>query len=204
MPLPWLKPAVLTGGLVPAAVLAWRGLRGTLGANPIAEVLNQLGLLALIFLVAGLACTPLKKAFQWTWPIRLRRLLGLLAFFYATSHVLTYVGADQGFALGPLLADVWKRKFIFVGVAAWLLLVPLAVTSTDASVRKLGFKRWQLLHRAVYLSAGLAAVHFILRVKKDLTEPGAYAVVLAVLLATRVPELMKALGKRKARLPTRA
>ena len=108
-----------------------RARAGALGANPIAEALNQLGLLALVFLIASLACTPLKTLSGWTWPIRIRRMLGLFAFFYALLHVTVYVGLDQGFDWRAILADVIKRKFIFVGFAAFVLLVPLAVTSTD-------------------------------------------------------------------------
>lgn len=162
-----------------------RAATGRLGANPIAEVLNQLGLLALVFLVASLACTPLKAIFGWTWPMRIRRMLGLFAFFYATAHVATYAGIDQGFDVPTLIEDVLKRPFILVGLAAWMVLAPLAITSTDASVRRLGFRRWKLLHRLAYVATGLGVVHFTLRVKKDVTEPVLYGAILAVLLAVR-------------------
>ncbi|MCW5891178.1 MAG: sulfoxide reductase heme-binding subunit YedZ [bacterium] len=185
-PLRWLAPGVLLGALVPLAVLCRRALHGTLGANPIAEALNQLGLLALIFLVAALACTPAKTLLGWTWPLRLRRMLGLLGFAYAALHVATYVALDQGFDGAALWADVTKRRFIHVGAAAFLLLVPLAATSTAGAVRRLGFARWKLLHRLAYLATGLAVLHFVWRVKVDLTEPVAYALVLAGLLALRL------------------
>ncbi|WP_434383258.1 sulfite oxidase heme-binding subunit YedZ [Melittangium boletus] len=195
-PYPWLKPAVLVGGLSPLALLLLDLARGTLGANPIERVLNQTGLLALIILVASLACTPLKTLLGWTWPMRLRKLLGLLAFAYAVLHFLVYVGLDQGLAVGAVLADITKRPFITVGFLALVLLVPLAVTSTNRMVRRLGFPAWQRLHRLVYVAAVLGVVHFLWRVKKDLTEPLVYACVLGLLLALRVAEAVR---KRRAR-----
>lgn len=197
-PFPWLKPGVFVGALAPLAVLAARAATGGLGADPIAQALNQLGLVALTLLVASLACTPLKMVFGWTWAIRIRKELGLFAFFYAVLHVSTYAGLDQSFQLGPILADVVKRKFIFVGLAAFLLLVPLAATSTQPALRRLGFVRWKRIHRLVYPAACLAAVHFVWRVKKDLREPLLYAGVLACLLLIRV------VAYGRARLATRA
>lgn len=183
---------MLVGALVPAATLLLRASRGDLGANPIAQALNQLGLVALALLVAALACTPAKLAFGWTWPLRIRRMLGLLAFLYATLHVLTYVGLDQTFDWAAIWKDVTKRKFIYVGFSAFVLLVPLAVTSTAASVRRLGFARWKQLHRLAYVAPALAAVHFYWRVKKDVREPVAYAVVLAALLLVRAAATVRA------------
>ena len=182
----WLKPGVLIGGLVPLVALIVGALRGTLGANPIAEVLNQLGLLALIFLVASLAATPAKHLFGITELMRVRRLLGLFTFFYATLHLLTYVLLDRFGELGTLLEDLVKRPFISVGFLAWLLLVPLAITSTGGMIKRLGFTRWQRLHRLTYLAAMLGLVHFVWRVKKDVSEPLAYGVVVLALLATRI------------------
>jgi methionine sulfoxide reductase heme-binding subunit len=177
---------VFVGSLAPALRLLVLGARGELGANPIATALNQLGLVALIFLIASLAATPLKAALGWTWPIRIRRMLGLYAFFYASLHFLTYLGLDQVLDLRAVFADITKRKFIAVGLTAFVLLVPLAVTSTDAMVRRLGFVRWKRLHRLVYVAAVLGVVHFIWRVKKDLSQPLTYGAVLAFLLAIRV------------------
>lgn len=185
-PLPWLKPGVFAGALVPLVAIVVRGMQGNLGANPIAQALNQLGLVALVFLVAALACTPMKTLFGWTWPIRLRRMLGLFAFFYALLHVLTYAGLDQGLDWAAIWKDVSKRRFIFVGFAAFVLLVPLAATSTAGAVRRLGFARWKRLHRLAYLAPALGAIHFFLRVKKDVREPLAYAALLALLLLIRV------------------
>jgi sulfoxide reductase heme-binding subunit YedZ len=191
-PLPWLKPGVFAGALVPLAAILLRGAQGRLGANPIDQAMNQLGLVALVFLVAALACTPMKAVFGWTWPIRLRRMLGLFGFFYALLHVLTYSGLDQGLDWTAIWADVTKRKFIFVGFAAFVLLVPLAVTSTAGAVRRLGFARWKLLHRLAYVAPALGAIHFFLRVKKDVREPLVYAAVLGALLLVRVAFYLRA------------
>jgi sulfoxide reductase heme-binding subunit YedZ len=185
-PYPWLKPAILVGGLVPLATIVLRGVRGELGSDPIAQALNQLGLVALIFLIAALACTPLKIIAGVTWPLRIRRMLGLLAFFYASLHVTTYVAVDQRFDWSAIFADLTKRRFIYVGATTFVLLVPLAVTSTNGWVRRLGFGTWKRVHRLAYLATMLAVVHFVWRVKKDLSEPLAYGAVLAALLLVRV------------------
>ncbi len=195
-PYPWLKPAVLVGGLVPLALLVLGFVRGTLGANPIEYALHQTGMLALILLVAALACTPLKVVSGWTWPIRLRRLLGLLGFAYAVLHFLVYAGVDHGLDLAIILEDIAKRPFITVGFLALVLLVPLAVTSTHAMVRRLGFPLWQRLHRLAYVATSLGVVHFVWRVKKDLTEPLVYGAVLGLLFVIRLAE---ALRKRRAK-----
>jgi methionine sulfoxide reductase heme-binding subunit len=185
-PHPWLKPGVLLGGLVPLGSIVERALRGGLGANPVAEALNELGLLALIFLLASLACTPLKLVFGVTWPIRLRRMLGLFAFFYAFLHFSTYAAIDQTLRGSAILVDIAKRKFITVGFAAFVLLIPLAATSTSGMLKRLGAARWKRLHRLAYAAGALGVVHFVWRVKKDLSEPIVYGVVLTVLLGIRV------------------
>lgn len=185
-PDPWLKPAVLCGALVPLAAIAGEAVAGRLGANPIAEALNRLGLLALIFLIASLACSPVRTVLDQTWPIRLRRMLGLCCFFFALLHVVTYVALDQQGDWRAIWADVTKRKFTFVGFAAFALLVPLAATSTAAAVRRMGFRRWKRLHRLAYVAGVLGVIHFLWRVKLDVSEPVAYAAVLAVLLLARV------------------
>lgn len=191
VPLPWLKPAVFVGALVPLGGLLLQAGRGTLGADPVATVLNRLGLLALICLLASLAATPARVLFGWTWPIRLRRMVGLTAFFYAALHFTTYVAIDQRFDWPVLWADVTQRKFMVVGFGAFLLLLPLAVTSTDASVRRLGYRRWKALHRLVYVAAVLAVVHFLWRVKLDIRQPLLYALVLGVLLLVRVVDVVR-------------
>lgn len=201
VPFPWLKPGVFAGALVPLAGLAVQGLRGTVGADPVAIVLNRFGLLALICLIASLACTPAKILLGWTWPIRIRRTLGLFAVFYAALHFVTYVAVDQGFDWRVLWADVTQRKFMVVGFAAFLTLLPLAATSTDAAVRRLGFPRWKALHRLVYLAGGLAVVHFLWRVKLDVTQPLAYAILLGALLLVRLGETVRTRRARARRAP---
>jgi len=196
-PLPWLKPAVLTGSLVPLAAILTRAWRDNLGPDPIAQALNQLGLIALVFLVAALGCTPLKAMFGWTWPMRIRRMLGLLAFFYALLHVITYTVLDQGLDWHAIVDDIIKRKFIFFGFSTFVLLIPLAATSTNSALRRLGYVRWKQLHRLAYLAPALAVLHFIWRVKLDVREPVAYGLVLAALLSMR---LVDYLHDRKALL----
>jgi sulfoxide reductase heme-binding subunit YedZ len=185
-PLAWLKPGVFAGSLVPLVAIVSGAARGSLGANPVAEALNELGLLALVFLVASLACTPAKLVWGVTWPIRLRRMLGLFAFFYASLHLVTYAAVDQGGNWRSIGQDIAQRKFITVGLSAFLLLAPLAATSTAGMVKRLGAARWRRLHRLAYIAAVLAIVHFVWRVKKDLSEPLVYGALLLVLLLLRV------------------
>lgn len=174
----FLAPAIVTGWLLALAQLAYRVATHQLGANPIATALNQLGLLALVLLVACLCATPLKLTLGWTWPVRVRRTLGLLAFFTALLHFVLYLGPDQGFDLLAVLSDIAKRPFIAVGFLALLLLVPLAWTSSKQAVQRLTFPIWQRLHRLVYVIGALAALHFFLRVKADHTQPLIYASVI--------------------------
>ena len=189
--LPWLVPATITGALIPYASIAWRLAQGRLGANPIATALNQIGLLSLIFVVLSLSCTPLKIAFDWNWPLRVRRTLGLCAFFSVVLHFLVYLVLDQDFALGAVLRDVLKRPFIAVGVAALVLLIPLALTSTKRSLARLGFRRWQQLHRLAYPIGVLGVLHFYLRVKADHTQPIMYGSILVVGFALRLAAKLK-------------
>ena len=203
-PTPWLKPGIFVGALVPLASIVLRGSMGELSADPIAELLNELGLAALIFLVASLACTPARRLFGWSWPVRVRRELGLFAFFYAALHFLTYLVLDQGVDWQAIVDDIVKRPFITVGFLALVLLVPLAVTSTSASVRRLGFRRWQRLHQLAYLAAALAVVHFVWRVKIDVSQPLAYAVVLGALLAVRVVVWLRQRSKDESAPSARA
>jgi sulfoxide reductase heme-binding subunit YedZ len=195
----YLVPAVVTGWLLALAQLGYRLARHQLGANPIATALNQLGLLALVLLVATLCCTPLKLVLGWTWPLRIRRTLGLLAFFSGLLHFALYLGADQGFDLGAVLGDILKRPFILVGFLALLLLVPLAWTSSKQAVRRLTFPVWQQLHRLVYPIALLATLHFYLRVKADHTQPLIYGGVLLAGFAIRILAWRMKVRSRRAR-----
>ncbi|HEX2674528.1 MAG TPA: protein-methionine-sulfoxide reductase heme-binding subunit MsrQ [Polyangiaceae bacterium] len=195
--LTWLVPATVTGALVPFVSMVWRLSQNRLGANPIATALNQLGLLSLIFLCASLSCTPLKIAFAWNWPLRVRRTLGLCAFFSVALHFLVYLVLDQSLAVSAVVADILKRPFIALGFAAFVCLVPLALTSTKRSVARLGFRRWQLLHRLAYLIGVLAVLHFYLRVKANHTQPIVYGLILALGFALRgIARLQKSRAAR--------
>lgn len=196
-PLAWLNPAVWAGAAVPLVETGAAALRGTLGADVIAVAMNRLGLLALVFLVASVSCTPVKLLTGWTWPLRIRRTLGLIAFSYVTLHFLVYAVLDQTLALGAILEDVLVRPFILAGFSALVLLIPLAVTSTDRMVRRLGFPRWKALHRLAYVAAGLGAFHFFLRVKADLTRPLIFAGILALGFGVRLWAAARAHGQRR-------
>lgn len=198
-PLPWLKPGLFAGALLPLALLLWRAAHRTLGADAVAIGLNQLGYLALVFLMASLACTPLKILTNWTWPVRVRRMLGLFAVFYAALHLVTYVAIDQQLDWAVLWGDVTQRRFMIVGFAAFLTLLPLAWTSTDASVRRLGFQRWKALHRLAYLAGVLAVVHFLWRVKLDTRVPLRWAAVLGVLFLIRIADGIRARRRKRSR-----
>jgi methionine sulfoxide reductase heme-binding subunit len=189
--LPWLVPATITGAVIPFVWLAYRLWQGRLGANPIATALNQIGLLSLIFLCASLSCTPLKIAFGYNWPLRVRRTLGLCAFFSVVLHFLVYLALDQNLAFGAVLTDVLKRPFIALGFAALVLLVPLALTSSRRAVAWLGFGRWQLLHRLAYVIGVLGVLHFYLRVKADHTQPIVYGLILALGFLLRLAAKLK-------------
>ncbi len=197
-PLPWLKPGLFAGALVPLALLLWRAAHRTLGVDAVAIGLNQLGYLALVFLMASLACTPLKILTGWTWPVRVRRMLGLFAVFYASLHLVTYVAIDQQLDWAVLWGDVTQRRFMIVGFAAFLLLLPLAWTSTDASVRRLGFQRWKALHRLAYVAGVLAVVHFLWRVKLDTRVPLRWAAILGVLFLIRIADGIRARRRKRS------
>lgn len=171
---------------LPLALLAADALRGRLGANPIEAAMNRLGWWTLLFLLVALAPTPLRALVGWTWPARYRRMLGLFAFSYACLHLAVYAGVDQFFDWSAIVADIAKRKFITIGMLAFALLVPLALTSTDRWVRRLGYVRWKQLHRLVYPAAVCGVVHFVWRVKADYREPAIFALVLALLLLVRI------------------
>jgi sulfoxide reductase heme-binding subunit YedZ len=185
------KWCVGVAALVPVARLGWQFATEQLGANPIAEAMNQLGLWTLILLLASLALTPIKIMTGWTWPVALRRLVGLLAFATACLHFGVYLGVDQFFDFNEIGRDIVKRKFITVGFAALVLLIPLAVTSTSGMLKRLGARRWKRLHRLVYVAAVLGVIHFVWRVKSDLREPLIYAGVLAVLFGVRGIEFVR-------------
>jgi sulfoxide reductase heme-binding subunit YedZ len=179
------RVVVFVAGLAPLSLLLRDALTGGLGANPVEEITHRTGWWALTLLMATLAVTPVRWLTGWNRLAGYRRMIGLFAFFYATLHVLTYFGLDQLFAMDYLVEDVIERPYITVGFTAWLLLIPLALTSTRGWIRRLG-RRWQKLHRLVYLAAALGVLHFLWLVKADTREPLVFAAILVLLLGARV------------------
>ena len=170
--------------LIPLATLVVGAFAGTLGANPVERITHRTGLTTLVLLLCGLAISPLRRWTAMPWLIQYRRLLGLFAFFYGCLHLLTYLWLDQNFSPRAIAHDVVKRPFITMGALAWLLLLPLALTSTQKAIRSMG-KRWVRLHRLVYAAAAAGAIHFYWLVKLDKREPLLYLAVLAALLGWR-------------------
>ncbi len=195
----WLKRIIFVACLFPLASLAARGLYNGLGANPISVITHSTGIWALVFLLITLGVTPLRKFAGLNWLLRLRRMLGLYAFFYACLHLLMYAWLDQFFNWSSMLKDVVGRPFITVGYVAFILLIPLAITSTNGMVRRMGARRWQMLHRLVYLIAIAEIVHFFLYVKKDFTQPLIYGAIMTVLLGYRVIAALPITGRRMPR-----
>lgn len=181
-----LKSAVFVVALLPMANLVYRGLTASLGANPIEKLTHSTGYWTLVLLLASLSLSPIRRLTRWTWLIRFRRMLGLFAFFYGCGHFLMYLAIDQFFDVPAIAKDILKRPYITVGFAAFMLMCPLAMTSTDRMIHWLGGSRWRLLHRLVYICAIGGVLHYIWLVKKDRTEPLIFAGVLALLLMTRV------------------
>ncbi|HEV8046184.1 MAG TPA: protein-methionine-sulfoxide reductase heme-binding subunit MsrQ [Terriglobales bacterium] len=182
----WFKPVVFLACLIPLALLGWKAYSGGLGANPIEVITHATGDWTLRFLLITLAITPIRKLTGRLWLIRYRRMFGLFAFFYGTLHFLTYIWLDKFFDLHEMLHDVAKRRFITVGFTGFVLLIPLAVTSTKGWIRRLGGKRWQALHRLIYFSAIAGVIHYWWLVKADIRLPLEYGVILAVLLGYRI------------------
>jgi methionine sulfoxide reductase heme-binding subunit len=180
-----LKPFVFVLCLGPLAALAYGAWAGTLGANPIDKITDETGTWTLRFLVLTLLVTPLRKWTGWNSLIKFRRMIGLFAFFYGCLHFMTYLVLDQFFDMQSVLKDIAKRPFITMGFAAFVLMIPLAITSTAGWIRRLGGRRWNLLHKLVYLSAIGGVIHYLWLVKADISRPVRYAAILAVLLAAR-------------------
>jgi sulfoxide reductase heme-binding subunit YedZ len=182
----YLKPVIFLACLIPLGRLVWRGFHAGLGANPIEAITHGTGDWTLTFLLVTLSISPLRKLTRQYWLIGLRRMLGLFAFFYGTLHLMTWLWLDKFFDVHEMLADIIKRRFITAGMTAFALMIPLALTSTKWSIRKLGGKRWQALHRLIYFSAMAGVIHYIWLVKADLRKPLEYAAVLGVLLLYRL------------------
>jgi methionine sulfoxide reductase heme-binding subunit len=187
----WIKAAVFIACLTPLARLAWMGASNRLGANPIEHITRSTGWWTLAFLLITLSITPARRLLDQPWLLRLRRMLGLFAFFHASLHFTTYLWLDQFFDWMGIVKDIGKRPFITVGFAALAMLIPLAATSTNAMVRRLGAKRWQRLHRLVYVIAVAGAIHFWWLVKKDITEPAVFAGTLGLLFGIRLLYLLR-------------
>jgi methionine sulfoxide reductase heme-binding subunit len=181
-----LVPLSFAACCLPLLVLAAQFALGQLGANPVEALLDGLGYTAFVLLALTLACTPAQLLFGWSWALRIRKLLGDFCFAYACLHLLTYAVIDQGLDFAAIGKDVLEHKFIFLGMATWVLLLPLAVTSTQGWQRRLGFRRWKRLHRLVYLAGGLAAFHFLLRFKTPRIETLAWLAAVSALLLVRL------------------
>ena len=186
MSIPWLKRATFLLCLLPIITLGWRGTHERLGANPIEFITHSTGDWTLRFLLITLAVTPARRVLGIPSLIRFRRMFGLFAFFYGCLHFLTYVWLDKFFDVQDLWKDVAKRPFITIGFVSLLLMVPLAVTSTAAWIRRLGGRRWQLLHRLIYVIAACGVMHYYWLVKSDVRLPVRYGAILVVLLAHRL------------------
>ncbi len=182
----WTKVAVFVICLIPFVDLLWRFISGNLGINPVETLQHGTGDWTIRFIVFTLCITPFRKLFKVPDLIRFRRMLGLFAFFYVSLHFLTYLGPDQSFDVSGMWKDVYKRPFITVGFAAFVSLIPLAITSTAGWIRRLGGKRWQMLHRLIYFAAVCGVIHYYWLVKSDVRKPLFYGTLVAVLLLWRL------------------
>jgi len=199
MKLRLVKIAIFLAALIPLERLVWKAFHDGLGANPIEVITHSTGDWTLILVLTTLSITPLRRITRQYWLIGLRRMIGLFAFFYGTLHFLTYIWLDKFFDVHEMLKDIAKRRFITVGFSAFVLMIPLALTSTAWSIRRLGGKNWQRLHRLIYFTGILAVVHYTWLVKADRRKPIEYGIVLGILLAYRVGvwAFEKASDKRK-------
>ena len=194
-----VKSGVFAAALVPLAALVFNGATGGLGANPVEAITHTTGEWTLRLLLATLALTPLRHLTGRAWLIRLRRMVGLFAFFYLVLHFATYAVLDASLDLAYVIEDVADRLYITVGFAAFVMLVPLAATSTNAMVRRLGPLRWRRLHRLVYAAGVCGVLHYLWLVKADLREPLIYAGILTALLAARLPVVVQRLQARRSK-----
>lgn len=180
-----LKLLAFLACLGPLTILLWKGFHEQLGANPVDVITRSTGKWTLTFLLITLSVSPLRKLAGLPWLVRFRRMLGLFAFFYGSLHLMTYVWLDKFFDVNAMLHDIAKRRFITAGMTAWVLMLPLALTSTAGWIRRLGGQRWQRLHRLIYFSAAAGVIHFIWLVKADLRRPLTYGAILCALLGLR-------------------
>jgi len=189
----YIKPVLFSVCLLPFVFIVVQAFAGSLGTNPVEAMTHRTGDWALRFLLITLSITPLRRIINLPWLIKIRRMLGLYAFFYAFMHFITYIWFDQYFDWMEILIDIPKRPFITVGFAAFLLLIPLAVTSTNKMMRRLK-KNWTKLHKLIYLIAALGVLHFLWVVKADTFEPLVYAIILLVLFSYRAYSRRKSLA----------
>ena len=194
----WLKISIFLLAVLPLAKLVYGAYYHALGANPVEKITHVSGYWTLIFLLITLTITPLRRLSGWSWLVRLRRMFGLFAFFYGCLHFLTYLVLDQFFDWRTIIEDVVKRPYITIGFASFLLLIPLAITSIDWMMKLLGGKRWRLLHRLIYPIAIGGVVHYWWSVKKDISQPVIFALLLALLLAVRLFYWLRGLLKSKS------
>lgn len=180
------KLLVLVNGAVPLALLIWDQAHHRLGANPQNFLILTTGMMTLIFLMLTMAVTPVRKITGLNWVIQLRRMLGLYAFFYGCLHFLCFFSLDRGFSVSSTLTEMVKRKYLIVGSTALIVMIPLAITSTNGMIKRLGGKRWRALHRLAYVAAIAGVIHYYMQVKADVRLPLVFAAVLAVLLAYRL------------------
>jgi sulfoxide reductase heme-binding subunit YedZ len=188
------KPALFVIGLLPFAYLVWALFNDALGANPVNEFIRETGMWALRFLLFTLCVTPLRRLSGWNPIIKFRRMLGLYAFFYSALHLVAYLIFEAGLDVAYIIEDAVYRMYITVGWIGLLPLIPLAVTSTDGMVRRLGGRRWQQLHRMVYLATLASAGHYLLLVKADLRDPLFYLVIFLLLMLMRLPPVARQLS----------
>ena len=193
--------AIFLSALIPLGRLVWKAFHDGLGANPIEVVTHTTGDWTLILVLTTLSITPLRRITRQYWLIGVRRMIGLFAFFYGTLHFLTYIWLDKFFDVHEMLKDIAKRPFITVGFSAFVLMIPLALTSTAWSIRRLGGKNWQRLHRLIYLTGILAVVHYTWLVKADRRKPIAYGIVLGIMLLYRVGVWMHEKSSEKRKQP---
>ncbi len=182
----FIKLLILVCGAVPLALLIWDGGHHTLGANPQNFAILTTGMMTLIFLVLTMAVTPLRKITGLNWLIQFRRMLGLYAFFYACVHFSLFFSLDRAFSVSSTLTEMLKRKYLILGSTALIVMIPLAITSTNGMIKRLGGKRWRALHRLAYVAAIAGVIHYYMQVKADTRQPLVFAAVLAVLLGYRL------------------
>jgi glycine betaine catabolism B len=180
------KLLVLVNGAVPIVLLAWDARHQELGANPQNFAILTTGMMTLVFLVLTMAVTPVRKLTGWNWVMPFRRMLGLYAFFYGCLHFLLFFGLDRAFSVSSTLTELTRRKYLIVGITGLLVMVPLAITSTNAMIKRLGGKRWRALHRLAYVAAAAGVIHYYMQVKADVRQPLVFAAVLAALLGFRL------------------